>query len=123
MSTLTRMAALAVAALMISGPALAAPLEANGKAMVRARALMTKQEITQYRRALKGAPTMEARQQIRAAKWAQLRRRAEQRGVLLAERNPRVPGMGWTESNGERVAAREGGMEGHAMRMMAPRAP
>jgi hypothetical protein len=103
--------------LLMSGSALAygyGPVE-NGRAVFRPRALMTQAEITEYRRALKAAPTMEARQQIRAAMQIELRERALERGLTLSEPNPQTLGMRWSEIN------REGPVREPAL--MAPHAP
>jgi hypothetical protein len=63
------------------------------KRRVRARSLMTAQERGQYRRALKGAQTQQARYQIRELLYTRLYQRAVERGVILIDLVPGVPGV------------------------------
>jgi len=72
--------------------------------------LINEWERNAYRRTMKAAHTLEARQQIRDVTYAQLRQRAWERGILMAEPGARVPGMRGAEGGHKTPAA--GGGEG-----------
>jgi len=99
-------------ALALAGPALAqqavpgAGAQAAAPDQVRptvsARDLMTKEERRSFRRQYRQA-TPEQREQLWAQKKAELEQRAAQRGVVLAEWNPRS-----RDDSGERREGRRG---------------
>lgn len=66
---------------------------------IRPRALMTERERSEYRRAVRATPSLEARLQIREVTYARLRQRAWERGMVLVEPGPRWSGMQWSEGN------------------------
>ena len=76
--------------------------------VVQPKTLMTAQERSEYRQAMKGAHTPEAKQQIREQKYAQLRQRATERGMVMAEPNMGVPGMRWSKGYHENPGSGEG---------------
>jgi hypothetical protein len=78
------------------GPIYAAPVQA-----IHPRALLSQVEIAAYRRAMKEAPTPEAKQQLRETTYARLRQRAAAQGMVMIESNPWIPGMRWNESTHE----------------------
>ncbi|MBI1208238.1 MAG: hypothetical protein GC191_13250 [Azospirillum sp.] len=95
---------------------------------VRPRDLMTPQDRQAYRQAMRGATTAQERAQIREQKWGQLRQRAAERGLVLAEpgrwggpgNSAERWGRGERESNQRGMAARR---ESRGMAAMMPRAP
>jgi len=113
MSTTKPIATLLVSILMAGGLGSA---QAQPRQVVHPRSLITQVEIAEYRRVMKAAPTPEAKRELRNATYARLRQRASERGMVMAEPNPWVPGMHWGESHHNNPAAGEGGH-------MAPRAP
>ncbi len=101
MQTLSRFTLLVAAGLLAAGSVMAAPA---GKATVQPRSLMTAEEIANYRRSMQAAPNEQARAAIKAAKYTQLRQRANERGVMLAEPAPKSPGMRPAEAKGKAPA-------------------
>ena len=99
---------IAILALTLVGGGLGVAQAQPPRQVVHPRSLITQVEIAEYRRAMKVAPTPEAKREIRAATYARLRQRATERGMVMSEPNPWIPGMRWGS------AAEAGHMEPHA---------
>lgn len=67
------------------------------KQVVSPRALITQVEIAEYRRAIKDAPSHEAKMAIRETTYARLRQRAVERGMVMSEPQPWFGGLHWGE--------------------------
>lgn len=117
MNTLKSIATLLVATLIGGGlgSAQAQPPPNNPRKVVHPRSLITQVEIAEYRRAMKAAPTPEAKHELREATYARLRQRAADRGMVMAESNPWIPGMHWGETNHSNEPAHNHGESPHMM--------
>jgi hypothetical protein len=99
MSALKPIATLVLALALVGGGLEAAQAQPPPpRQVVHPRSLITQVEIAEYRRAMKSAPTPEAKREIRDATYTRLRQRATERGMVMSEPNPWIPGMRWGAS-------------------------
>jgi hypothetical protein len=89
--------AIAIFTLFSSKIGMAAQPLSTPARVVSPRALITQVEIAEYRRTIRNAPTREAAQAIREATYANLRQRAADRGMIMAEPQPWYGGLHWGE--------------------------
>jgi hypothetical protein len=110
-----------VMAQQAAGPAAMQAQPEQGR-VVLPRDLMTAQDRQAYRQEMRQARTVQERNLIREQRMAQLRQRAGERGLALAEPAMRGPGMGSGEGGGSQHEPMARGLP-DGMGMVMPRAP